>query len=126
MKHFNYHQSSEIVFGSGRIAEAGQIVQKYGNRCLMVTTPDKPLQPLYDRVKNILADAGIEVAHFEGVIPNPTTETSAAGSEMAREHGAEVILGLGGGSSMDAAKAIAVEKSHVQVRMAVRYFFILL
>jgi len=112
MKHFNYHQSSEIVFGTGRIAEAGQIVQKYGNRCLMVTTPDKPLQPLYDKVKNILRDAGIEVAHFDGVIPNPTTETSAAGAKMAKEHGADVILGLGGGSSMDAAKAIAVEATH--------------
>ncbi|KPL10701.1 MAG: alcohol dehydrogenase [Bacteroides sp. SM23_62] len=112
MKHFNYHQSSEIVFGSGRIAEAGQIVRKYGNRCLMVTTPDKPLRPLYERVKNILAEAGVEVAHFDGVIPNPTTETSAAGSKMAKEHGADVILGLGGGSSMDAAKAIAVEATH--------------
>jgi alcohol dehydrogenase class IV len=112
MKHFNYHQSSEIVFGAGRIAEAGQIVKKYGTRCLLVTTPDKPLQPTYDRVKNILAAAGVEVAHFDDVIPNPTTETSAAGSKMAREHGADVILGLGGGSSMDAAKAIAVETTH--------------
>ena len=112
MKHFNYHQSSEIVFGTGRIAEVGHIVQKYGNRCLMVTNPDKPLRPLFDKVKNILADAGVEIAHFDGVVPNPTTETSAAGSKMARELGAEVILGLGGGSSMDAAKAIAVESTH--------------
>ncbi len=112
MKHFNYHQSSEIVFGTGRIAEAGKIIRKYGKKCLMVTTPDKPLQPLYNKVKNILAEAGVEVAHFDGVVPNPTTETSAAGSKMAKEHGAEVILGLGGGSSMDAAKAIAVEATH--------------
>jgi alcohol dehydrogenase class IV len=112
MKHFNYHQPSEIVFGRGRIAEAGEIVLKHGKRCLMVTTPDAPLQPLYERVKKILADAGVEVAHFDGVIPNPTMETSAAGSKMAREHMADVILGLGGGSSMDAAKAIAVEATH--------------
>ena len=112
MKHFNYHQSTEIVFGTGRIAEAGQIVKKYGTRCLMVTTPDKPLQPTYEKVKNILAEAGVEVAHFDRVIPNPTIETSAAGSKMAHEHGADVILGLGGGSSMDAAKAIAVEATH--------------
>jgi len=67
MKNFNYHQSSEIVFGSGRVAEAGEIVLKYGKRFLMVTTPDEPLKPLYERVKKILTGAGIEVAHFNGV-----------------------------------------------------------
>ena len=112
MKQFNLHQPTEIIFGSGRVAEAGEIVLKYGKRCLMVTTPDVPLLPLYDRVKKILTDAGLEVAHFDGVIPNPTTETSAAGSKMAIEFKADVILGLGGGSSMDAAKAIALEASH--------------
>jgi alcohol dehydrogenase class IV len=112
MKNFNYHQSTEIVFGSGRVAEAGEIVLKYGKRCLMVTTPDEVLSPLYKRVKKILAASGVEVAHFDGVIPNPTTETSEAGSRMAAEHKADVILGLGGGSSMDAAKAIAVEATH--------------
>jgi len=112
MKNFNYHQSSEIVFGSGRVAEAGEIVLKYGKRCLMVTTPDEALKPLYERVKKILASAGVDVAHFNGVIPNPTTETSETGSKMAIEHKADVILGLGGGSSMDAAKAIAVEATH--------------
>jgi len=112
MKQFNYHQSTKIVFGSGRIAEAGEHILKYGKRCLMVTTPDAPLQALYERVKNILTNAGVEVAHFDGVIPNPTTETSQAGARMAKEHKADVILGLGGGSSMDAAKAIAVEATH--------------
>ena len=112
MKNFNYHQSTEIVFGSGRVAEAGEIVLKYGKRCLMVTTPDEALKPLNERVKQILSVAGVQVAHFNGVIPNPTTETSKAGSKMAIEHKADVILGLGGGSSMDAAKAIAVEATH--------------
>jgi alcohol dehydrogenase class IV len=112
MKNFNFHQPSEIIFGSGRLAEAGEIVLKYGKRCLMVTTPDTALKPLYGRVKKILTGAGIKVAHFSGVIPNPTTETSEAGSKMAVKHKADVILGLGGGSSMDAAKAIAVEATH--------------
>ena len=67
MRNFNYHQSSEIVFGTGRVAEAGEIVLKYGKRCLMVTTSDEPLQPLYARVKKILEDAGVEVKHFDGV-----------------------------------------------------------
>jgi len=112
MKSFNYHQPTKILFGAGRTAEAGETVLKYGKRCLLVTSPDAPLQSLYGRVKKILTDAGVEVAHFDGVIPNPTTATSAAGAKMAVGHRADVILGLGGGSSMDAAKAIAVEASH--------------
>ena len=113
MKHFNYHQPTKIVFGTGRIAEAGDIVKEFGNRCLLVTTPAVPAtEAQFDRVKEIIRSVGVEVAHFDQVIPNPTTGTSAAGAKMAREHRADVIVGLGGGSSMDAAKAIAVEATH--------------
>jgi alcohol dehydrogenase class IV len=113
MKHFNYHQPTKIVFGTGRIAEAGDIAKGFGTRCLLVTTPAVPATAAqFDKVKEILRSAGMEVAHFDRVIPNPTTETSAAGARMARQHRADVIVGLGGGSSMDAAKAIAVEATH--------------
>jgi alcohol dehydrogenase class IV len=114
MKNFNYHQSTKILFGKGRINELAEVVLLYGKKALLVTTPASipALQTQYDRVKKILADKGIEVAHYDGVIPNPTVETITAGAEMARRSGAEVIIGLGGGSSMDAAKAISVEATH--------------
>jgi alcohol dehydrogenase class IV len=113
MKHFEYHQPTRIIFGKGRVSETGSIVKQFGVRCLLVTTPAVPAtMPQFEKVKEILRATGIEVAHFDQVIPNPTTETSAAGAKAAREHRAEVIVGLGGGSSMDAAKAIAVEATH--------------
>ncbi|UII79877.1 iron-containing alcohol dehydrogenase [Flagellimonas sp. CMM7] len=113
MKSFRYHQPTEIIFGTGKVQDAGEIVKKYGDRCLVVTTPAiEATKPMYDRVIQILKDAGVAVAHYDQVIPNPTTEVSAAGAKLALEHKADVILGLGGGSSMDAAKAIAVEASH--------------
>ncbi|WP_299551695.1 iron-containing alcohol dehydrogenase [Seonamhaeicola sp.] len=113
MKSFTYHQPTEIIFGAGKVQEVGDIVKKYGSRCLVVTTPAiEATQPMYDRVIKLLEDAGIAVAHYDQVIPNPTTQVSAAGATLAQEHKADVILGLGGGSSMDAAKAIAVEASH--------------
>jgi alcohol dehydrogenase class IV len=75
--------------------------------------PEFPaFSPLFARVKELLKNAGLEVAHFDGVIPNPTTEVITAGARLAKEHRADVVLGLGGGSSMDAAKAIAVEATH--------------
>jgi len=113
IKAFNYFQPTQIRFGAGRVNEAGEIALSYGRRALLVTTPSEPaLAPTYERVKKILAEAGMEVAHFDQVQPNPTTENIAAGSAAARAHKADVVVGLGGGSSMDSAKAIAVEATH--------------
>jgi alcohol dehydrogenase class IV len=114
MKKFNYHQSTQILFGRGRIEELGEISKKYGNKVLLVTTPANipALELQYARVKKILETSGLEVAHYNGVIPNPTIETITAGAEMAKKFGADVIVGLGGGSSMDSAKAISVEATH--------------
>ena len=113
MKDFNYHQPTKIMFGTGRIKEVGEIAGGFGKKCLLVTTPAVPAtEEQFKLVKKILQDAGLELAHFDQVIPNPTTDTIAAGSKMARDLGAEVVVGLGGGSSMDAAKAIAVEATH--------------
>lgn len=113
MKPFTYYQPTEIRFGTGRITEIGEAAARFGTTCLLVTTPaGDALEPIYARVKTLLADAGLQVVHFDGVQPNPTTEIISAGAQMARSAGADVIIGLGGGSSMDSAKAIAVEATH--------------
>lgn len=113
MKGFNYFQPTEIRFGSGRLSEVGAAVSRWGKRCLLVSVPEFPeFSSLYKRVKDLLKASGVDVAHFDGVIPNPTTAVITTGARLAREHRADVVLGLGGGSSMDAAKAIAVEATH--------------
>jgi len=113
MKDFNYYQPTEIRFGRGRVTETGETAAKYGRRCLLVTVPAfEAIKPVYEKVKASLKAAGVETAHFDGVVPNPTTESVTAGAEMAASHKADVVVGLGGGSSMDTAKAIAVEATH--------------
>jgi alcohol dehydrogenase class IV len=113
MKNLNYFQPTEIRFGAGRIQEVGEVAARYGKRCLLVTVPEFPaFRRLYKNVKAILQKAGVAVAHFDGVVPNPTTESITAGAKAAKAHKADVVLGLGGGSSMDSAKAIAVEATH--------------
>jgi alcohol dehydrogenase class IV len=114
MKNFNYHQSTKILFGKGRINELADVVLSFGSRVLLVTTPASipALQQQYDRVKTILTDRGINVSHYAEVIPNPTVETISNGAKMACSFDVDVIIGLGGGSSMDAAKAISVEATH--------------
>lgn len=113
MTPFRIAQPTEVLFGRGRAQEVGTVVQRYGNRCLLVSGPaHSTLAPVYARLTAALTAAGVDVVHFDGVEPNPTTGLIAAGAEAARRHGATVVLGVGGGSSIDTAKAIAVEATH--------------
>lgn len=81
MRDFNYFQSTEIRFGNGRLKEIGEVVTRYGKRCLLVTVPPFPaFEPVFDRVKAPLKATGVKVAHFDGVVPNPTTESITAGA----------------------------------------------
>ena len=113
MNWFTYFQPTEIRFGRGRLDEVGEVVARFGKRCLIVTGPVFPtIDSVFDRVKSSLQKAAVEWASFDGVIPNPTTDCVTKGADMAKKFGAEVILGAGGGSSMDTAKAIAVEATH--------------
>ena len=113
MKPFRYHQPTEIHFGNGRVAEAGRLVSRYGRRCLIVSTGTaSALEPLYRSIQEGLESSGVACAQYDGVIPNPTTTCVSQGAELARDFQADVVLGVGGGSSMDTAKAIAVEATH--------------
>ncbi len=113
VKPFNYYQPTEIRFGRGRLRQLGKAAARFGRRALLVTVPAaEPLGPAIDKARTLLESAGLAVAHFDRVVPNPTTDSIAAGAALAREHRADVVVGLGGGSSMDTAKAIAVEATH--------------
>ncbi len=113
MHPFTYYQPTEIRFGVGRVQEVAEVVGRFGKRCLLVTTAKTgSVAPIFERVRNLLENGGIAVEHFDGVIANPTTDCVTAGADMAKAFGAQVIVGLGGGSSMDTAKAIAVEATH--------------
>lgn len=113
MKNFNYFSPTEIVFGCGRINEIATLAARYGNRALLVTeSMEGPLAATFTRIKGLLEAGGIEVEQFDGVIPNPTTDVVTKGADLAKAFGAQVVIGVGGGSSMDTAKAIAVEATH--------------
>lgn len=123
MKSFTYFQPTEIRFGSGRLEEAGEAAARFGKRCLIVSTPlNDVFEPMIGRVKRSLIKAGVECAHFDGVLPNPTTDCVTAGAQLAKLHKADVVLGIGGGSSMDTAKAIAVEATHPGTAWDYLYF----
>jgi len=110
MEKFNFYQPTRVHFGSGRLEEIGAVVGRYGKRCLLVTTTNSEdvLRPLYDRVKKLLSAAGVAVIHFDKVVPNPTIRGIEAAIELSRQESADVVLAVGGGSSIDTAKAICL------------------
>jgi len=123
MKDFKYYQPTEIIFGTGKVNQLGEVAKRFGKKCLLVTMPAVPaLAPMIERVMKIIRDAGLEVIHFDGIQSNPTTGNITAGAAAARALGADLVIGLGGGSSMDSAKAIAVEATHEGTSWDYLYF----
>ena len=112
MKEFTYYAPTEVFFGCGKINVVGELAKRYGDRVLLVSDNSSALSAVAKKVMGLLQEAGLTAVHFDGVIPNPTTDVVTAGADLAKELQAQVVIGLGGGSSMDTAKAIAVEATH--------------
>lgn len=105
---FNYNLPVNIIFGRGKVNEVGIEVAKYGKKPLIVTGKNSTKKTgLLDKTISLLKEAGAEPIVFDKVEQNPLTTTAYAGAEIAKENKCDVVLGIGGGSIMDAAKAIA-------------------
>ncbi|KKM26866.1 hypothetical protein LCGC14_1580480 [marine sediment metagenome] len=113
MRNIKYYNPTDLRFGWGIINSVGETVASYGKRCLMVTVKSFPaLEPVFKKVRKLCSEAGVEVFHFDGVQPNPTTDNVNAGVKMGENEKLDVILGVGGGSSIDTAKCISVGITH--------------
>ncbi len=105
---FSYFLTANIVFGSGKVKQAGEITSQYGNKALIVTGKSSAKKSgLYDKVKNSLKESGIDSVLFDKVSQNPLTTTAEEGAAFAKENGCNVVVAIGGGSIMDCAKGIA-------------------
>ncbi|WP_235699826.1 iron-containing alcohol dehydrogenase [Clostridium hydrogenum] len=108
MINFDYFLPTRLLFGPGKLAQIGKITKEYGNKALIVTGRSSTKKTgLLDRTVSYLKTAGVESVIFDKVPSNPLTTTAEAGVKLAKEAGCNVVIALGGGSAMDAAKAIA-------------------
>ena len=104
---FDFHCPTRIVFGPGKIDELGRSRWRLAmKRALVVSDPGIVAAGHTPRGIESLEAVGIDVALFDGVAENPTTEHVEAGLRRPREFRPDLIVGLGGGSSMDCAKGI--------------------
>ncbi len=105
---FQYYLPVNLIFGRGKVSELGARTARYGHKALIVTGKSSTKKSgLLDRAIALLKEAGVESAVFDKVEPNPLTTTVLAGAALAKRENCDVVIGLGGGSIMDAAKGIA-------------------
>jgi alcohol dehydrogenase len=104
---FDYDPRTRVVFGAGTIARLGEFAGQLDARSVLLVT-DGGLKAAghEDRAIRILREAGLEPHVFDEVSPNPTTLDVERGLDFARGRRIDLIVGLGGGSSMDCAKGI--------------------
>lgn len=110
---FTFSMKTDIHFGEGIIRDAGAIVKKYGgNKVLLVADKGIRSTGLVDCVKKSLRESAIAIVDFDKIVPNPRISDCEAGAQMGMEHMVDVVVAVGGGSSIDTAKAIAGMLGH--------------
>ncbi|SFB77334.1 iron-containing alcohol dehydrogenase [Tropicimonas isoalkanivorans] len=124
MKSFNYYQPTRLLFGSGRRAEAGAAAREMADSTLLVVDP-MLLRVAADKVEDVtraLEKAGVRTVMFSDVVPNPTLDAIQRGAEVAKAENVKSVIGMGGGSAIDTAKAIAVAATHPGTAWDYLYF----
>jgi len=98
-----------IVFGCGSIEELGKRVRELGgSKAIVVTDKGIVNSGILDGIRDILRKNDIDFVIFDEVEPNPLDTTAEKGADVAIKEGCDIVIGIGGGSSMDSAKAIAM------------------
>ncbi len=105
---FTFHNLTKLIFGAGSLEQLGEIVSSRGKRALLVTGGGSVKRSgTFDRAVASLKAAGVAVTECDGIEPNPRITSVMRGAEIARREDCDVVIALGGGSTMDAAKVIA-------------------
>lgn len=109
MKNFTFYSPTEVIFGKDTELQAADEIKKHGGtRVLVVYGGNSVIKSgLLERVEKTLEEGGLPFLSVGGVVPNPRLSFARDGVRKAKEFGADFILGIGGGSVIDTAKAIA-------------------
>ena len=105
---FELNHHTKIIFGAGKVIVAGDVAKEFGTKAIVVSDSGIKKAGIVDKVKTSLEAAGVLYVVYDDVMPNPRDTHCAEAAEIAREFGADVIFGVGGGSAMDTAKAVNV------------------
>lgn len=109
MNNFTFYSPTYFVFGKNTETEAGRYVKQFGGSKVLIHYGGGSVvrSGLLDRVKASLAKENISYVELGGVLPNPRSGLVYEGIDLCRREGVDFVLAVGGGSSIDSAKAIA-------------------
>lgn len=108
MNNFNYSIPTKIFFGKDKINVLGDEIKKYGSRVLLVYGGGSIKKSgIYDKITEIFKANDISFWELSGVEPNPRITSVKKGIQLCRENKIDIILAVGGGSSIDCAKVVA-------------------
>lgn len=99
--------AEHVVYGESALEEAIPYIKKEGKKPLIVTGPHVGKSPMVEELVALLSKEGLESAIFDGITGEPTDVMIKAGLETYKNEGCDEIIGIGGGSPLDSAKAIA-------------------
>lgn len=110
MNNFNFYSLTYFAFGKDREKEAGELVKRFGGSRVLLHYGGQSAQKsgLLDRVKESLTKENISFVELGGVKPNPRSGLVYEGIDLCKKENVDFILAVGGGSSIDSAKAIAL------------------
>jgi Iron-containing alcohol dehydrogenase. len=110
---FNFFMPVKVVSGYGCFENSQDELKPLGKRCLIVTGKNSAkTNGALKTAEKVLKDAGIDYLIYDKIIPNPLLSSCYEAGIMARKFRADFILGIGGGSPLDSAKAAAVFASN--------------
>src|SRR6476619_8002104 len=101
---FDFQPRTRVIFGVGALDRIGEVASALGTQALLVTDPGIVAAGHLDRARRALNASGVNVVIFDAVKENPTTREVDQCVEAARAIRPQLIIGLGGGSSMDTPK----------------------
>jgi len=107
---FSYYMPTRILFGCGKLNKLGTTPYLPGKKALVVIGASGAMKKhgYLDRVVKLLEENGVETIVYDKIQPNPVCEHVEEGAAVAKENACDFVAGLGGGSTIDSAKSIAV------------------
>ena len=109
MQNFTYYAPTKVIFGKDTHKQVGEIIKSYGYKKIMMQYGKGSIKKsgLYDEIISSLSENGIEVVEMGGVEPNPKLSFVYEAIEKAKEEKVEMVLAVGGGSTLDSSKYTA-------------------
>ena len=106
MDNFRFNAYTEMLFGKGQISNLPEVLNRYGKNVLLVYGGGSiKKNGIYDNIQELLKN--FKIVELSGVEPNPRIETVRRGVELCRDNNIDVVLAVGGGSTIDCSKVIA-------------------